>query len=108
MKMPKQYILKTEDNYPMTIKETCNANLEDGYKLVDIFPCKTSNQMSLIFVKDSSTISDLPKSYAVFEVLNIPNNVQNFCNIELKENSILITSFPSLAYGIINLVFAQY
>lgn len=107
MKMPKQYIVKTESSCPMTIKETCNANLEDGYKLVDIFPCKSSNQMTLIFVKDS-TMGDLPKSYEVFEVLNIPNNAQNFCNTELKENSILITSFPSLAHGIINLVFAQY
>lgn len=107
MEMPKQYMVKTESNYPMTIKEICNANLENGYKLVDIFPCKALNQMSLIFVKDS-TISDLPKNYEVFEVLNIPNNVQDFCNTELKESSILITSFPSLAHGIINLVFAQY
>ncbi len=107
MKMPKQYIVKIESNYLMTIKETCNSNLEVGYKLVDIFPCKTLNQMSLIFVKDS-TIGNLPKSYEVFEVLNIPNNVENFCNTELKENSILITSFPSLEHGIINLIFAQY
>ncbi|MCI8362306.1 MAG: hypothetical protein HFJ41_04115 [Clostridia bacterium] len=107
MKMPKQYIFKTESNYPMTIKETCNANLKDGYKLVDIFPCKSLNKMTLIFVKDS-TMDNLPKNYEVLEAVDIPNNIENFCNIELKDNSILITSFASLEYGIINLVFAQY
>lgn len=107
MKMPKQYIVKTESNCPMNIKEICNDSLKDGYKLVDIFPCKSLNKMTLIFVKDS-TMEELPKSYEVWEVVNDPNNTQNFCNTELKNNSVLITSFPSLAYGIINLVFAQY
>ncbi len=107
MKMPKQYITKTEASYYKTIEETCNDNLKEGSKLVDIFPCRHDEQMTLVFTTVSA-MNELPKSYEVWEVVNIPNNVENLCNIQLKDNSIFVTSFPSSSPGIINLVFAQY